>query len=75
MSTTCEQCRKPFGQSHFAIIKYDQNNVATSTVSVCSLLCLAQFAYAACVNAGIKGVFVAQNTFARVKAALFGGGS
>lgn len=59
---TCAHCGKPV-TGRFQIDRYDASGALKMSVTVCSLLCLVQWAYTHGVMKGFQGAFAAKNAF------------
>jgi hypothetical protein len=64
----CARCRKSFSnRGHFEISRKDGAGGIINAVSLCSMLCLAQWSYEECVRQGVRIVSGAQTAWQRLK--------
>ena len=70
---TCAYCKKPPpSEGYFDVVRRNSQGAPAGTVSVCSLLCLVQWAYAFSVQRGVQMVASAKDVIDRVIGALKG---
>lgn len=69
----CVRCRKQLGP-YFELARKNSDGSTISSVSICSLICLTQYAYEQATLAGFKLVVGAQGLVAQVRGWLKGGG-
>lgn len=68
---TCRQCTKPMG-AHFTINRVDAQGATTATTKLCSLTCMAQWAYTSAIQRGAQGVMLAKFALSNVLDTLRG---
>jgi hypothetical protein len=67
----CAHCRRPV-TGRFEIKRFDRDGSERGTVNVCSLVCLAQWAYGAAVTHGVAGAIGIKDAITNIIGVLRG---
>lgn len=67
----CAKCQKPL-TSHFQLSRVDVHGKASSTIQLCSIVCVLQYAYAYGTLRSVQGALAVKNTVTGLIAAIRG---
>lgn len=67
----CAQCQKPL-TSYFQLSRVDVHGKTSSTIQLCSIICVLQYAYTYGTLRGVQGALAVKNTVSGLLSAIRG---